>query len=358
MIRIVMKYSNDWMVMCMAERKPFGGVDDRVKLADVVPLNTPFTLNVFPSNICNFRCNYCAQSLGKEKLLEKYGFPMELMSVDTLAIAIEQAKEFGEPFKLVSFMGHGEPLCNRRLPEMIRMVKEAGIAKRVDIITNASLLDEAYSDELIDAGLDVLRVSLQGISAEKYEKICNYKIDFARFVNRLGYFYSHRKKCKVFLKTVDAALEFGEDEKFYEIFSPISDRIYVDKVKPVYDGVNYSENEKDLSTDRYGTMHGRRMVCPQPFYMLSLWANGDVTPCDALYKASPLGNVYTRSLKQMWNGEIHREFCRLQLKGKRMEHPACSKCCAPDDVSAKEDVLDDEMYRLAYAYGERGLFKC
>ena len=336
----------------MAEIKPFGGVDDRVKLADVVPLKTPFTLNVFPSNICNFRCSYCAQSLGKERLLEQYGFPMEMMETETLAIAIEQARKFPEAFKLVSFMGHGEPLCNRKLPEMIHMVKEAGIAKRVDVITNASLLDEKYADELIDAGLDVLRVSLQGVSAAKYKEICDYRIDFERFVDRLRYFYSRRKNCKVYLKTVDAALEPGEEEKFYDIFSPIADRIYVDRVKPVYDGVDYTEAEKDLNTNRYGDVHTKRVVCPQPFYMLSLWANGDVTPCDALYKASPLGNIHSLALKDMWNGDIHKDFCIMQLKGHRMECSACCKCCAPDDVSAKEDILDKAVEELLIKYKE------
>lgn len=153
----------------MAENKPFTGVDDRVRLADAVPLDTPFTLNVFPSNVCNFRCTYCAQSLGAEALLEQYRFPQEMMDMAVLERAVRQSRAFDRRYKLVSFMGHGEPLCNRRLPEMIRLVKEAGIAGRVDVITNASLLDNDYADALIDAGLDVLRVSLQGVSAAAYE---------------------------------------------------------------------------------------------------------------------------------------------------------------------------------------------
>ena len=54
----------------MAERKPFSGVDDRVKLAEVIPLETPFTLNIFPSNICNFKCKYCEHSLGGASIVK------------------------------------------------------------------------------------------------------------------------------------------------------------------------------------------------------------------------------------------------------------------------------------------------
>lgn len=324
----------------MAENKPFTGVDDRVRLADAVPLDTPFTLNVFPSNVCNFRCTYCAQSLGARALLEQYRFPQEMMELEVLERAVRQSGDFDRRYKLVSFMGHGEPLCNRRLPEMIRLVKEAGIAGRVDVITNASLLDNDYADALIGAGLDVLRVSLQGVSAAAYEKTCGVRIDFERFVDRLGYFYRNKKQCRVYLKTVDASLAEGEEELFYRIFSPICDRIFIDRIKPVYAGVDYSAHERDLSRDRYGNTHGKRRVCPQPFYMLSLWANGDVTPCDALYKACPLGNVGTASLREMWESGRRKAFCRVQLEGARYTDAACAQCCAPDDVAAEEDVLD------------------
>lgn len=330
----------------MAENKPFTGVDDRVRLADAVPLKTPFTLNVFPSNVCNFRCTYCAQSLGAEYLLREYDFPQEMMGMDIVDQIIEQSKEFSRKYKLISFMGHGEPLCNRNLPEMIHRIKQAEITDRIDIITNASLLTNKYADELIEAGLDVLRVSLQGISAEAYSKSCGVHIDFDKFVDNLSYFYHNKKQCNVYVKTVDAALKAGEEEKFYEIFGKICDRIYIDKIRPVYSGVEYSEMEKDLSQDRYGNVHEKRMVCPQPFYMLSVWANGDVTPCDALYKACLLGNVKEERLKELWDSEKKKQFCKMQLEKKRESYPACQKCCAPDDVASKEDILDRDADKL------------
>lgn len=334
----------------MAERKPFTGTDDRVRLADAIPLATPFTLNIFPSNICNFRCIYCAQSLGTEYLEKKYGFPQELMQMEVIDRIIEQSKEFDTRYKLVSFMGHGEPLCNRNLPEMITKIKDADIAERIDIITNASLLTREYTDKLIDAGLDVLRVSLQGVSAEAYWNTCGVHIDFEKFVDNLAYFYQNRKRCKVYVKTVDASLAKGEERKFYDIFEPICDRIYIDCIKPVYSGVEYSEKEKDLSLNRYGNAHERRFVCPQPFYMLSVWANGDVTPCDALYKAALLGNVKSGRLKDLWNNDKKRDFCKIQLEKKREYVPECQMCCAPDDVAAEEDVLDMEADRLVQLF--------
>lgn len=327
----------------MSEIKPFTGVDDRVRLADVVPLDTPFTLNIFPSEICNFRCSYCAQSLGRKELLNLYGLGSELMSIETARKIADQSKKFPHKYKLVSMMGHGEPLCNRKLPEIIDIIKSAEITDRIDVITNASLLSNEMSDRLIESGLDVLRVSLQGISSESYKKICGVDINFDKFYSQLAYFYEKSNgKCKVYVKTMDVSLNKNETDMFFELFNHISDRMFIDKVKPVYDKVEYTAEQRDISTDRYGNIHGSRKVCPQPFYMMSVWTNGDVSPCDALYKANPLGNIYSDELVNMWNSESNKQFCYEQLLGNRFFHPKCSRCCAPDDVVHKEDILDED----------------
>ena len=332
----------------MSERKPFTGVDDRVCLAEAVPLDTPFTLNLFPSNICNFCCNYCAQSLGAARMQREYGIRLELMPMAVVEHIAEQVCEFPGKIKLVSMMGHGEPLCNPELPEMIRLLKTKAGDKigRIDVITNASLLTPEYSQALIDAGLDVLRVSLQGISDQSYVDTCGVKLNFQAFYDNLAWFYAHKGSCKVYVKTMDVSLHPGEEERFYQLFDAISDRVYVDQVKPVYDTVSYTEQQRDISVDRYGQAHAHRFVCPQPFYMLSVWPDGTVTPCDALYHASPLGNVKTQSLLRMWDSDVHKKFCRMQLEGNRALDPSCSRCCAPDDVVYESDVLDGAAEQL------------
>ena len=41
---------------------PLAGLD-RVPLKDVLPLETPFSASIFPTNHCNFLCSYFAHSL-------------------------------------------------------------------------------------------------------------------------------------------------------------------------------------------------------------------------------------------------------------------------------------------------------
>jgi len=333
----------------MAEITPISGFNDRVKLADVLPLSTPFTLNVFPTNLCNFRCVYCAQSRGYEFLLSRYGMEKDTMTSETMEKIVEQCLEFEGRLKLLSFMGHGEPLINPKLPDMIRQADSAGIASRIEVITNCSLLTHTLSDELIKAGLTNIRISLQGVNADTYKKICGKKINYDAFLEEIRYYFTHKKMGGVFVKVMDIALADGEEQIFFNQFDGISDRMYIEQVKPVYQGVDIGR-DADTGIDRYGVHHTHRWVCPLPFFSLSVWPNGDVTPCDAIYKPVILGNVHTHTLLDIWNGEKRRNFLREQLAFRKNQLKGCKDCCAPDDVSHPLDVLDEDAERLRLLY--------
>lgn len=322
-----------------AEIKPICGME-RVKLSEQVPLNTPFTVFVFPTTFCNFKCKYCAHSLTDEDMKKHYNFIPENMSLDIYNEIIKQLRAFPSKLKVLSLTGQGEPLINKNIAEMIEIAKKADVAERIEIITNASLLTPEVSRKLIDAGLDTIRISLQGLSNLKYKEICKYDFNFDKLIENIKYFYINKKQCNVFVKVMDVALRDGEDEKFYDIFSNISDRMFIEQCRPVYDGVEFTKGLKSIA-DRYGREHKKREVCPLPFFMLGIFPNGDVEPCDTIYKPVVIGNVNKETLMEIWNGDKLREFQILQLKKERSCNSKCSVCCAPDDVSHPEDILDD-----------------
>lgn len=314
---------------------------NRVKLSQAIPLDTPFSVFLFPTTCCNFKCIYCAHSLDDAEMKRRYDFTAENMSMETYQTAIEQLKQFPHKLKLLSLTGQGEPMLNRQLPEMIHKAKEAQIAERIEIISNGSLLTHEYADRLISAGLDGLRISLQGLNGEKYAETCGYEVNFEQFLERIQYFFQHKKQCDLFVKIMDTALAPGEDELFYRTFDGISDRMYIERCRPVYDGVAFTAQMDSRRVDRYGNEHPPREVCPLCFFMLSIFPNGDVEPCDAIYRPVILGNIHTETLREMFTGQKLRRFQFMQLNGRRWEHPKCSVCCAPDDVSHPLDCLDD-----------------
>lgn len=330
----------------MSQITPINNHQNRVRLSEAVPLAAPFSAFVFPTTYCNFHCVYCAHSMGAAAMREKYGLEECHMDMDTFGRVAEQLREFSNRLKLLSLTGQGEPMLNKNLPEMVRLAKEAGIADRIEIISNGSLLTPALSDALLDAGLDALRISLQGLNAEKYKEVCGVKLDFERFLDNLRYFYGRRGSCELLVKVMDVALADGEEERFYQLFDNLSDRMFVEHCRPVYDGVDFTESLKNETADRYGNAHAHRKVCPLCFFQLAVFPNGDVAPCDAIYMPVRLGNVHTETLREMFTGELLRSFQRRQLRGERERMDKCSVCCAPDDVANPMDELDGAAARL------------
>jgi len=340
-----------------SEIKPLGGLE-RVKLANAVPLDTPFTLYIFPTTFCNFKCIYCAHSQPAEELLPQYGFVKEYMKMETLDNILEQLKKFPQKLKVISLTGHGEPMLHKQLPEMIRKVKEADVAERVEIISNGSLLTHDLADRIIDAGLDILRISLQGMSAVKYKEVCGWDLDYQEYLDNLAYYYNHKKEGQqLFVKIIDVALEENQEEEFYDTYRDISDRMYIEFVQKVYSGVELTQNMEFHSTNRYGDTYPIQQVCPMSFFTLGIYPNGDMIPCDVIYKPVILGNVNKDTIYDMWYGEKLYEFRMNQLKNGRFTNPECARCVTPDDILRPEDILDNDkesiMERMVEWYAKK-----
>ncbi len=328
-----------------SEIRPISDTTGRVSLADAIPLSTPFSVYVYPTTHCNFRCVYCAHSLGTQGMKEQYGFVKEAMTLDTYKKAIDQLCEFPEEIKLLSLTGQGEPLLNSHLPEMVAIAKATGKFKRIEIISNGALLTPKLSDALVKSGLDSLRISLQGLTSEKYKEMCGIQINFDTFLENLRYFYRNKGETTLFVKVLDAGLEKGEEEKFYELFADCSDRMFIEKLQPAYSGVKMTDGLV-TTQDRYGRDVPKRNMCPLAFFMMGIYPNGDIQPCDTLYRPIILGNVHSGKLIDMWGNEAHTSFWELQLNNQRLENEGCQLCCAPTDVSHPLDALEDHAEML------------
>jgi MoaA/NifB/PqqE/SkfB family radical SAM enzyme len=172
------------------------------------------------------------------------------MTFDTYRRYVDNISEYvhsltkGERIKVLAFSGYGETLFNPQLPEMITYVKNADIAEKIKIFTNGILLTNDLSDALLEAGLDILNVSLQGIDVHNYKEICNCSIDFKRLIDNIKYFYEHRRTCYVYLKIADVALkDDAAKNQFTKIFSPLADEINIERIYTA-NGLAYISNQE------------------------------------------------------------------------------------------------------------------
>jgi len=113
-----------------------------------------------PTNRCNLQCVTCIRNSWDESLGE--------MKPETFDQIVEGLRPFS-PAPDVFFGGLGEPLSHPGIVDMVRRMKALGSS--VELITNGTLLTESMSEQLIDAGLDRLWISLDGATPESYRDV-------------------------------------------------------------------------------------------------------------------------------------------------------------------------------------------
>lgn len=313
---------------------------DRQLLCEILPLNTPLSVDFYISNVCNFKCNYCLQSK-PQPVFDSCGLRKEFMSWEIFQLAVKQAQNFPSKIKQVAFTGFGEPTLHKLLPEMIRSVRDADIAETIMVITNASTLTSDLTHRLVDAGLDVLRISLQGLSAAKYKEISDVSIDWDQFYNNLIYFSKARGNCKLKIKIADTALEEGDEERFFELFGDLADAVAVEHIYDVFSqrGKVWDVPLKKTQKNRYGLNIRKVETCWIPFIRMAIQPNG-ITQfcCDALFGFEQ--NIQDVSLFDQWNGIAWNQARKSLLEHDLSNFRACQVCHAPSEQYHPEDILD------------------
>jgi len=321
----------------------------RKKLENILPLDTPLSIHIFPSYFCNFKCSYCLHSLSKD-VLEKRNFKKQRMTFETYKLIIDGLKDFPSKLKTIIFAGHGEPLTHKELPLMIKYAKEAKVSDRVEIVTNASLLTKQFSDDLIDAGLDLLRVSIQGVTDKSYKKTCGVKCSISNIVDNLTYFFNNKKNTIVEIKIVDIALQNSEEHKLYfDLFKSISDSTSIEYLIPFIPEIDHSKLSEDMTKCKHGNKCSESKICSMPFYMLVVEPDGNIVPCCSSVIPVSYGNIYKNRLIDIWNSNKRNKFLCMQLENIN-SNKVCSECSVPKYGLQKGDYLDKSKDKLLQIY--------
>ncbi len=112
-----------------------------------------------PTSRCNFKCSMCFRHSWFD---ERPGD----MSAVTFANVLRCMPSSVET---VFFGGMGEPLFHKNILDMVQSMAARGA--RVELLTNAALLDAAMSRALLKAGLAMLWISLDAFDEESYGAI-------------------------------------------------------------------------------------------------------------------------------------------------------------------------------------------
>ncbi|MGB4802102.1 MAG: radical SAM protein, partial [Anaerolineae bacterium] len=134
--------------------------DDDGKVRLHRPLTHLARIYVEPTIYCNLDCITCLRNVWDERLGR-----MKPATFDRILEGIRAV----EPRPLVFFGGIGEPLFHPQLADMVARTKALGAT--VELITNGTLLNDKKARELIEAGLDVIWISIDGATPESYADV-------------------------------------------------------------------------------------------------------------------------------------------------------------------------------------------
>lgn len=316
----------------------------RSVLADKLPLKQPYSISVTTANVCNLACEYCAIS-EKGRARNK-----PFLEFDTFQKLVDSLEQCNWHLKQIVLVGLGEPLLNSNLPDFVKYVKEKKVADKVHIVTNGTLFNKEISDRLIAVGTDVIRISINGLSDEDYEKYTGRKIDFESVLKELRYYYENKRDdSKVYIKIMDYMVDSEEKKnRFNKLFGSISDVTNIEYLTQMsttldYDKVAHLDDSHGLKGFRSTDVK----VCPLPFYHAYFNAEGTFSACCVAgpwYSppALQMGNIYNNSIDEIWNGEKYTAFFEKMLAyGREKADPICKACQAYSSYVYPEDNIDD-----------------
>ncbi|ACA19229.1 Radical SAM domain protein [Methylobacterium sp. 4-46] len=324
-------------------RRYFEAVGDA---RDAVATAPPVCLYLEVTNRCNLLCETCPRTF---ETLE----PPADMSWDLFTRIVDQVPGIAR----VVLHGVGEPMLVDDLPRMIRHLKARGTY--VLFNTNGTLMQPKRFRDLIETGLDELRVSLDAADRASYRRVRG-KDFFDRIVRDVGRFTAFQREAGAATPRVSLWLT-GLKETIDQLpdFVRLAARMGVREVhlqRLVFDEAGYGMARADLSLferareeehaaiaaaqaigaelgvslDASGATEPglslRRQAedrpwatCRRPWSLMYITAHGRALPCCIApfsvrgYDSYTLGDATQASLREIWNGEAYRDFRRALL---------------------------------------------
>lgn len=343
------------VLLMRAKIHPRVRLANRPKLEEHIPLDTPFIINVDPSDKCNLLCKFCPT--GDHDLMKVTpGRNNGPMSFDLFKKIVDDICQFEKPIKVLRLYKDGEPLSNPRFAEMVHYAKKKNCSEIIDTTTNAVLLTRQMVDDIIEARLDRMNISIYGINPDQYVEFAGRKIKFDQLVGNIRYLYERSGDGLIINVKINSDVIPGSAKKeFYEIFGDICHEINDEHVMSCWSGFDYEQHGVSINSlvNIYGTSAPKEvLVCPYIFYSFSINSDGTASACFLDWdRRRTIGDAKTESVPDIWRGTQLRTLQELMLRGKRKSHPPCANCgqmChgMPDNIDIFREMLLTKLTAL------------
>ncbi|MBR1601476.1 MAG: radical SAM protein [Alphaproteobacteria bacterium] len=308
-------------------------------------LEPPFPYTNFlieTSNACNHACIFCAH----QKMKRKIG------KIDTkfLYDVLQQAYDLGT--REVGFYATGEPFLVQELPDYIKHAKDIGY-EYVYLTSNGSLATPEKIRDVIDAGLDSIKFSINAPERKMYEFI-HGRDDFDIVVGHLKYLNEYRRltgrKYKIFVTGILTRFTEKMKDDYAQVFGDLADEIVF---KYVYNQGGYMPEIDTLLKCRSDKETYRR--CNLPFDAICVTCEGYLSVENADFENMLIvADLNKVSLKEGWYGGKMKDIRQMFIDDK-LTNTVCDGCVhheyrparavSPEYATDNPDIFSDRLVR-------------
>ena len=308
----------------------------------------PTIFNIETTNYCNMKCVMCPRTIYMERKniwINDDLFDQMLDSInlhddkdlenfwewlrDEANQDHKEVSENGFYFNIVSrcliLHGYGEPFLDKYLIRRLKSCKERNIPTYFSCTPATMTVEKA--EAAMEAGLSVLKFSLDALDDEEIKKIRGKKADFTNSIDKIHKIIEIKEKrgFKTLLVPCMIALDNKEkDHKQHKKFLDFWKEKNVFAYIKSQDNRWHFENDKNLSNKS----HYAKQYCEYPWTSTTVMAEGNVVPCTQISNNKiVLGHVNKNNLKEIWNGKEYQNLREMHINGNFPKGHKCLEKC-------------------------------
>lgn len=280
---------------------------------------------------CNFKCQFCQTGIRDTP------YDGDAFINDALFKTIVERDLEGSSFIELQF--RGEPTLNKHLNEYVQFLRRKVF---VGFSTHGNLLYQEYA---LEAALNshYVTISIDGGTKELYEQ---YRAggNWEQLILNINRLLEYRGTA--FFPVIDFQfIEFDGFEDQIKAFKDVArhlgwmyknmDQFYLNpkstRIRTVKDTQGKAPNSRFTE------------LCTNPWYSVSIKANGAVVPCCMAFNDEPnmvYGNLHEQSLKEIWNSDKVKEF-RIKHQQDKDLPMTCQTCYARSPHNLHQNILNE-----------------
>ena len=318
------------MVGNKLEKYLLGRIDKDSKINDL--LRFPRFFEIETVNACNARCPMCT--------IDDWQRKTPTMKDSLFNKIVDELREHSDIIQRVSLYRDGEPLLDKKLPKRVQLLKDNGI-KQVSIATNVSLLNEKRSIDLLESGIDLVKMSIDSLDKNIFESI-RVRLDFDEVIENAKRFIELRDRIspntRIWMRMIRQKSNIDEwpyYEQYWSKYLNKNDRIYYHNI------FNWGGQLDGFSPVK--STYEPNLPCVSLWSLFVIFGDGKVPLCNVDYNNKfPLGDVTKSSIEEIWRSSLLNKYRDMHLGHKKDNISICQNCNVWDEGSESDDFLSDK----------------